>query len=291
MKRILLSVAFTLLLAFSLNYANAADSDLSLQHIRNATSKLISGETTFLIDPMFAEVGAYDGFPDTYRSWLRNPLIPLPMPVKEIIDGVDAVVLTHTHLDHWDKSAAKALPKDIPFYVQNEADAKIVRDDGFTNVRVMKPEDEFGGVKMARTATQHGTKAMYADSEVGKLLGDVMGVVFTTPQGKKAWLVADTIWFDGVDEALEKHNPDVIIVNSGGAALTQEKFKDNPEIIMDKKDVLKMTQKAPNAKVVAVHMDAINHMTVDRKDLSEYVNEHAIRDKVLIPFDGERMEF
>ena len=80
-------------------------------------------------------------------------------------------------------------------------------------------------------------------------------------------------------------------MNSGGAALTQEKFKDNPEIIMDKKDVLKMTQKAPNAKVVAVHMDAINHMTVDRKDLSEYVNEHAIRDKVLIPFDGERMEF
>lgn len=291
MKRILLSLVFALLFAFGLNYAEAADSDLSLRHIRNATAKLTSGETTFLIDPMFAEVGAYDGFPNTYRSWLRNPLIPLPMPVKDILEGVDAVVLTHTHLDHWDKSAAKALPKDIPFYVQNETDAKIVRDDGFSNVRIMKPEDEFGGVKMARTATQHGTDAMYADPEVGKLLGDVMGIVFTTPQGKKAWLVADTIWFDGVDEALAKHKPDVIIVNSGGAALTQKKFEADPEIIMDKKDVLKMTQKAPNAKVVAVHMDAINHMTVDRKDLSEYVRQHGIRDKVLIPFDGEKIDF
>lgn len=291
MKRIMLSLVLVLTFVFGLNFAEAADSDLSLRHIRNATTKLTSGETTFLIDPMFAEVGAYDGFPETYRSWLRNPLIPLPMPVKDILEGVDAVVLTHTHLDHWDKSAAKALPKDIPFYVQNETDAKIVRDDGFTNVRVMKPEDEFGGIKMERTATQHGTDAMYADPEVGKLLGDVMGVVFTTPEGKKAWLVADTIWFDGVDKALEKHNPDVIIINSGGAALTQEKFKADPEIIMDKKDVLKMTQKAPNAKVVAVHMDAINHMTVDRKDLAEYVNEHGIRDKVYIPFDGEQIKF
>lgn len=52
-----------------------------------------------------------------------------------------------------------------------------------------------------------------------------------------------------------------------------------------------MSQKAPNAKIVAVHMDAINHMTVDRKDLSEYVNGHGIRDRVYIPYDGEQIRF
>lgn len=215
MKRNLLSLVFGLaiLLSSGFNCPEAADGDLALRHIRNATAKLDSGDTTFLIDPMFADVGAYEGFPDTHRSWLRNPLVPLPMPVKDILEGVDAVVLTHTNLDHWDKTAAAAIPKDIPFYVQNEDDAKIVRDSDFTNVRVMKPEDEFGGVKMERTPTRHGTDAMYADPETGNLLGDVMCVVFTTPQGKKAWLVADTIWFDGVDKALEKHNPDVIIMN------------------------------------------------------------------------------
>lgn len=60
---------------------------------------------------------------------------------------------------------------------------------------------------------------------------------------------------------------------------------------MGKEDVRKMVEKMPNSDVVAIHMDAINHMTVDRKDLSEYARKHGIRDKVLIPFDGEKMDF
>lgn len=295
MKRLLIScilcAALLMTGALSTFSADATVNNFTLQHIRNATVKLTNGETTFLIDPMFAEVGAYEGFPDTYRSWLRNPLTPLPMPVKDILEGVDAVILTHTHLDHWDKAAQDQLPKDIPFYVQNQDDADIVKAQGFTNVRIMKPSDEFGSVRLDRTATQHGSKAMYADPALGKALGEVMGIVFTAPSGKKAWLVGDTIWFDGVDNALAAHKPDVIIVNAGAAALSDEKYRDSPEIIMGKNDVKKMVEKMPNSDVVAIHMDAINHMTVDRKYLSEYLRDNGIRDKVLIPFDGEKMKF
>lgn len=293
MRRAFFIVSFLLVLALigSISMAATPENDLALQHIRNATVKLTIGDTTFLVDPMFAEVGAYEGFPDTHRSWLRNPLTPLPMPVKDILEGVDAVILTHTHLDHWDKAAQAAIPKDIPLYVQNEEDAKAVRSQGFTNARIMKESEEFGKVKLERTATQHGSKAMYADPALGKALGEVMGVVFTTPGGKKAWLVGDTVWFDGVDDALATHKPDVIIMNAGGAALSAEQFRDAPEIIMGKEDVRKMVEKMPESDVVAIHMDAINHMTVDRRDLSEYARQNGIRDKVLIPFDGERMTF
>lgn len=287
----ILSLALVLALGGSVGMAAAPENDLTLQHIRNATVKLTIGDTTFLVDPMFAEVGAYEGFPDTHRSWLRNPLTPLPMPVKDILEGVDAVILTHTHLDHWDKAAQESLPKDAPFYVQNEEDANTVRSQGFTNVRIMKESDEFGKVKLERTATRHGSKAMYADPVLGKALGEVMGVVFTTPGGKKAWLVGDTVWFEGIDDALAKHKPDVIIMNAGGAALSAEQFRDAPEIIMGKEDVRRMVEKMPESDVVAIHMDAINHMTVDRRDLSEYVRQHGIRDKALIPFDGERLTF
>ena len=38
-----------------------------------------------------------------------------------------------------------------------------------------------------------------------------------------------------------------------------------------------MVRVAPDARVVAVHMDAINHMTVGRKDLSRYAAERGIR--------------
>lgn len=294
--RFLISHIMVVAVIFSGFYSFAAenghpDSGVTIQHIRNATSKFTSGNTTFLIDPMLAEVGAYEGFPDTYRSWLRNPLTPLPMPVKDVLADVDAVILTHLHLDHWDDAAQKALPKDIPIYVQNEEDAKTVRGQGFSNVRIMKQADEFGGVKIERTKTQHGTSAMYADPVLGKMLGDVMGLVFITPDGKKTYFAADTIWFKGVDEALAKHNPDIIVLNAGGAAMSSEKYKDNPDIIMGKEDVLKMTKQMPTSKVIAVHMDAINHMTVDRKDLSEYLRENGARDKVIIPFDGEEMIF
>ena len=262
-----------------------------LQHVRNATAKLKSGDATFLIDPMLAKPGAYEGFANTYRGGMRNPFTPLPMPVEDLLAGVDAVILTHTHLDHWDPAAQKALPKDMPLFVQNEEDAKLVRGQGFKDVRILKDGEVFKGVRLERTATRHGSEAMYADPVLAKALGEVMGIVFTAPDGKKAWVVGDTVWFPGVDKALAAHRPDVIIMNAGGASMAIPAFSDAPEIIMNKEDVLRMVRAAPEAEVVAVHMDAINHMTVDRKDLARYTREHGIRDKVLIPFDGEVMDF
>lgn len=146
MKRIILSILIcAALLAAAPGADQSAASSFDLQHIRNATVKLTSDGTTFLVDPMFAEVGAYEGFTDTHRSWLRNLLRPLPMPVNDILVGVDAVILTHTHLDHWDKAAQDQLPKDIPLYVQNQEDADLVRGQGFTDVRIMGDSDEFAG--------------------------------------------------------------------------------------------------------------------------------------------------
>lgn len=296
-KKFFAGLAFGLALIFGsgISYTLAAQQkdteDLAVQLIRNQTLKIKNGDTTLLIDPMLAEPGAYPGFPDTYRSELRNPLTPLPIPVAEILDGVDAVILTHTHLDHWDNAAQEALPKNLPIYVQDENDASLVKSQGFNNVHILGQTDKIGNLEIARTACQHGTLKMFEDPAVGKALGDVMGIVFKTPDGKKAYLAADTVWFKGVDDAIKTHNPGVIILNTGGAALTQDKFKENPEIIMDEKDVLHATQVAPNAKIVGVHMDAINHMTEDRRKLSEYTYKHGIRDKVLIPFDGETMVF
>jgi len=38
-------------------------------------------------------------------------------------------------------------------------------------------------------------------------------------------------------------------------------------------------------------MDAVNHMTVSRADLRRYVRENALQDSVLIPEDGETLNF
>ncbi|MQB17252.1 MBL fold metallo-hydrolase [Pseudomonas lactis] len=271
------------------NTPNAADAShkVDLQQVRNATVKISYGGTTFLIDPMLAEKGTYPGFENTYRSNLRNPLVDLTESPTKVIAGVDAVIVTHTHLDHWDDAAQKALPKDIPLFTQHEKDAQLIRSQGFKNVHVLTDEAEFGGVKITKAGGQHGTDEMYAAPPLAKLLGEAMGVVFQAPGYKTLYLAGDTIWRKEVDQTIEKYHPEVIVLNAGKAKV--DGFEG--AIIMGEEDVLRASQAAKNAKIVAVHMDAVNHMSLTREELRTYVKKQGIETRVDIPEDGASLEF
>lgn len=54
---------------------------------------------------MLGEKGSFPPFSNAPRDDQNNPLVELPMSVKEIITGVDAVILIHLHLDHFDEAA------------------------------------------------------------------------------------------------------------------------------------------------------------------------------------------
>ena len=68
---------------------------MQIQQIRNATTARVR-RAYLLVDPMLRQ-GPYPGFKGTYNQHLRNPLVELPMPAAEVMRGVDAVVITHTH--------------------------------------------------------------------------------------------------------------------------------------------------------------------------------------------------
>lgn len=272
--------------ATSATNASATTEAVQLQQIRNATVKITYGDTTFLIDPMLSKKGTYPGFEGTYRSTLRNPLVDLPMSEQDVLAGVDAVIVTHTHLDHWDDAAQQLLPKDIPLFVQNLADALMIRGQGFTNVRVLS-KAEFEGVTLSQIGGQHGTDEMYAVADVATALGEAMGVVFQSPGHDTLYLVGDTIWRNEVDMALEEFAPQIVLINAGYAMM--DGF--DGSIIMGKEDVLRATQTAPDATIVATHMDAINHMALTREELKEYVQEKGIADRVEIPEDGATLDF
>ncbi|HEI5025414.1 TPA: MBL fold metallo-hydrolase [Escherichia coli] len=259
-----------------------------MQHIRNATIKVTYGETTFLIDPMLADKGTYPGFENTYRSELRNPLVELPIAAEDVIEGTDAVIVTHTHLDHWDDAAQKLLPKDIPLFVQNAADAETLGSQGFKNVRILDDSAEFGGVTLHKTGGQHGSDNLYAVPELAKSLGEVMGVVFEAEGQRTTYVVGDTVWRDEVMQSLDRYRPDVIVLNTGAAEVNG--FEGDP-IIMGKEDTLRVHRAAPEATIVAVHMDAVNHMTLNREGLADFVQNAGIEEHVLIPADGEIISF
>lgn len=258
----------------------------SFTHIRNATAKITYGEATFLLDPYLAKKGAYEGFAGTLNSHLRNPLTELPMDVKEILQGVDAVIITHTHDDHFDEAAAKILPKEIKIFTQHQADKAKLESFGFKNVEIINESVDFKGVTLYKTGGAHGTIQMYAHPQLSALLGDAMGMVFSKIGHKTLYVAGDTIWTADVNKAINKFQPELIVLNTGYAKL--DGF--DGSIIMGKDDV-KRAASMTKAKIIAVHMEAVNHATLSRKELRDFVKSEGIETQVIVPNDGESIKF
>ncbi|MGC3791188.1 MBL fold metallo-hydrolase [Priestia aryabhattai] len=253
---------------------------MKIKHIRNATLLVEYGGKTFLIDPMLAEKGTYHPFPNSIRQDQNNPLVSLPLSVEEIIDGIDAVILTHLHLDHFDDAAKQALPNDIKMFVQNEEDASVVRADGFKNVEVLTKNTVFEGIQLSKTKGEHGR------GEILKRTGLVCGVVFKHKSEKTLYVAGDTVWYSAVEEEINTHQPDVIVVNGG-----DNQFLEGGSLVMGKEDIYEVHKAAPHATILSVHMEAVNHWTLSREELKSFINEKDMASRVLVPDDGEVYTF
>ncbi|MED3832032.1 MBL fold metallo-hydrolase [Peribacillus frigoritolerans] len=254
---------------------------MKITQIRNATIVVEYANKKFLIDPMLAEKGAYPSFPGTIRQDQNNPSVSLPTSADNIISGVDAVIVTHLHLDHFDEAAQRLLPKDIKMFVQNEEDAKEVQNTGFHNVEVLTKDTVFEGIQFVKTRGEHGR-----GEELLKLMGEVCGVVFKHTSEKTLYVAGDTVWYEGVQEELDTHKPDIIVVNGGDNQLIEY-----GSLIMGKEDIYEVHKAAPNAKVISVHMEAVNHWTLSREELKSFSKEKGFSSNMFVPEDGESYKF
>lgn len=252
---------------------------MKFTQVRNATARIEYGGKRFLVDPVLAEKGAYPGFEGTVNAHLSNPLVDLPLPMEEILD-VDAVIVTHTHLDHWDDAARKLIPKETLIFAQNERDASEILAAGFLKVRILDAETAFDGITLTKTPGRHGIIEIMA--KLGDRLGEVCGVVLRHPEEKTLYLSGDTVWYEAVAETLERYAPDVVVLNCGNAEVVGL-----GSIIMGKEDVRQVCQAVPGATVVASHMEAMNHATLSRKELRDFLGENGMMGRVLVPEDGE----
>ena len=259
-----------------LTFQESRAKGLTIRQIRNATLVIEYAGKRFLADPMLSKKGTYPPFPNSLRQDQRNPLVDLPIPAEQLIDGIDAVFISHLHLDHYDDGAKELLPKGIKVFVQDEADKGKVEAAGFTNVEVLKANTEFEGITLTKTRAQHGR------GEILKRGGQVCGVVLKHPSEKTLYVAADTVWFEGVQEAIDAHRPDIIVVNGG-----DNQFFNSGSLIMGKDDIYEVHKAAPNATIIVSHMEAVNHYTLSRADLKAFIKERGISSTVLVPDDGE----
>lgn len=251
---------------------------MKMQLIRNATIVVEYAGKRILVDPMFSKKGELSTAPLPAKDWNmnRNPLYELPISIDQIIKDIDFVFLTHLHFDHWDKAAEDALPKNIKIFVQDLNDKKKVEKVGFTNIEILTENTIFDDIKLSRTKAQHGKGFIL------RLAGHVCGMVLSHPSEKTLYLAGDTVWYEEVEKVINKFKPEVIVVNGG-----DNRFFIGNQLIMSKEDIFSVHKEAPNAKLIVVHMEGVNHNTLTRETLREFLNKKMINNQILIPEDGE----
>jgi L-ascorbate metabolism protein UlaG (beta-lactamase superfamily) len=241
--------------------------------LRHATLRIRAGDVDILVDPQLDPAGARPPVPGTANPRL-NPLVDLPEPPGVAVQHLGAVVVTHLHEDHLDSTAIELLPRDVPLLCQ-PPDAEPLAEHGFADVRPVEEAAALDGLTITRTDGRHGT------GSIGERLGPVSGFVIAEGEAPPLYVAGDTIFYDGVAEALDRHHPAVVVVNAGGT-----RFIEGDPITMDADDVVATARHAPSVRVVAVHMEAMNHCPLTRADLRARLRDEGLAEQVTVPEDG-----
>lgn len=253
--------------------------DVKVTLLRHATLIVEIGGVKFLVDPLLAEKNAYE--PVANSNNIRYPMIDLPFTKErllQLINDVDAVLVTHTHRDHWDDVAQAIIDKSKPLFCQ-PADIEKIKAQGFLNVISIEDKAVFKKVTINRTSGQHGT------GEIGIKMGIVSGFVLKHAT-ESVYIAGDTIWCQDVKDALQTYKPEITIVNAGAPQYTT-----GDPITMTPNDIMEVHREMPTTKIMAVHMDTVNHAKVSRKDLREWLVKENLLKQVLIPEDGHLVQF
>lgn len=146
----------------------------------------------------------------------------------------------------------------------------------------------FKGVTLIRANGNHGSDEILSDGVWGDLLGHPMGVIFEREGCKTVYVVGDTVWIPEVSERIQKYKPGVIVLNTGNAMMSDWATS----IIMGGPDFIRAYREAPDAAIVAVHMDAVNHCVLHRPELRMLTQRLGMDPRrALIPADGEVLVF
>jgi L-ascorbate metabolism protein UlaG (beta-lactamase superfamily) len=248
---------------------------VKIQLIRNATLRMEYGGHILLTDPYFAPKHSLP----SYAGISKNPLVDLPITINNILNGVEMILLSHNHSDHFDSVAQSIISKSSLIVCQPD-DKGELQKNGYTNIISVEEKLAWGGIHIERIYGRHGS------GEVLTEMGNASGYFLSAANEPSIFWAGDTILFSGIIDFILEKEPDIIIIHACGALWNQVK------IVMDEYQAIELCGLLSKSVVIAIHMDVVDHAKVSRKYLREFATNNGISDKkLIIPRDGEVMNF
>lgn len=263
---------------------------MKIHHLRNATFVIESGRHHILIDPMLSKKGELPPFAYVRHKPRRNPLVGLPGNAAEVLDKVTHCLITHSqkwgfkalqHTDHLDAEGEAFLrTRSIPVTTRRQ-DAACLQSTGLNVSQGLDywQAAPFLGGEITAVPARHG------HGWVHRLMANGAGYYLLLPGEPSLYVSGDTVYTEDVERALDELQPDVAIVAAGSASLDVGR-----PILMTMSEILTFVEKAPG-KVIANHLEALNHCPTTRMQLNEELERRGIRSKVFIPSDGDTIPF
>ncbi len=250
---------------------------MKIHHIRNATLVIETKTNVILVDPMLGDKGTQLPFSLFRFKARKNPIVPLPENCNSILEKVTHCLITHQHPDHIDKEAEQYLIRKNTPVTCSIKDAKAFTKKGLNvigSVVYWKKSDFLEG-------SITGVPARHGYGFVASLMGNVMGYFIELPHVPSVYISADTVYTEAVDKALKEFQPSLSLVAAGTAQLDI-----GQPLMMRVDDVVKFVKNSPN-KVLANHLEAVNHCPTTREGLKQRLVDEGLDHKVFIPDDGD----
>ncbi len=263
---------------------------MKIHHLRNATFVIESGEKYILIDPMLGDKGTLPPFARFKHPSRKNPLVSLPDNATDILHKVTNCLITHSqkfgikalqHTDHLDEAGESFLTeRNIPVATRGQ-DALYLKQHDLTietTLNYWHQVDYLGG-KITAVPALHG------HSWIHSLMANGAGLFLQLPDEPSIYISGDTVYTKDVERAFSEFEPDIAVMASGSASLDV-----GGPILMPLEELIKFVKQAPG-KVVANHLEALNHCPTTRSQLKQEIENMGLLSKVSIPNDGDILTF
>jgi L-ascorbate metabolism protein UlaG (beta-lactamase superfamily) len=256
---------------------------MKITQLRSATIVVSYGQYRILLDPMLAPQGTLLPFKWFTGQRRRNPIVALPAEASVLLPTVTHALITHCqrgHVDHLDRTGTQWLhERQIPVLCMPEDVAYLAR----RGLRVQPLQ--------AAGATPFGTghitpiPCLHGEGWIGRFMAHGHGYFIEQAGEPSLYIAGDTVLTDEVRRCVAERRPDVSVVPAGGAAMDL-----GSELIMDAEQMLTLAAMGRGV-FIANHLEALDHCPVTRATLRAEASRRGLGDRVLVPEDGQTMEF